>query len=325
MKKCAFIKKINILLLLLWWLAGSAQNRTLDYYIDLGLKNSPLLKDYQVQIASNSIDSLKVRASFKPQVGLIGQIYYPPNFNGYGYDQGATNGGNYQAQVNFSQPLIMKKSKQAQFENLNILNQYIGNASKISELDLKKAITTQYISAYGDYNVIQSAQDMFNLLNDEEEMLKPLVQRGIYMQNDFLNVRMVKETQLLTIRQARIQYQNDLYMLNIICGLDDTVFAALSKPEIAPTAMFDAENSVLLRQYRLDSLKFMNRKKLVDLNYVPKLSAIADAGLLATNPLNAYKNFGAGIGLNFSMPLYDGKQRKMEYQKLVLAAQVSHN
>ncbi|MDB5281316.1 MAG: Outer rane efflux protein, partial [Bacteroidota bacterium] len=252
-------------------------------------------------------------------------IYYPPFFNGYGYDQAASNGGNYQANVNVTQQLIMKKAKQAQYENLNILNQYIGNASKISELDLKKAVTGQYITAYSDFNMLQSAQEMLLLLNDEEEMLKPLVQRGIYMQNDFLNVRMAKETQLLAIRQARIQYQNDLYALNIICGLDDTTFASLGKPDIAPSAMFDAENSVLLKQYRLDSLKFMNRKKLVDVNYVPKLAAIADAGLWATNPVTAYKNFGAGIGLNFSMPLYDGKQRKMEYQKLVLAAQVSHN
>ena len=321
------MKRKHFTFLILVFLVCSlfAQQRNLDFYIGEGLKNSPLLKDYSLQIASNGIDSLKVKAAFLPQVNLNGQLYYAPNFKGYGYDAAITNGGNYATQVSVFQPLIMKKSKQTQFENLNIQNQYLGNASKISELDLKKAISAQYITAYSDYNQLQSVQEVLKLLNNEEEILKPLVERGIYSQTDFLNLMLSQQNQLLAIRQSQLQYNNDLFSLNILCGIDDTSFTALTKPEVLLTQTFDASNSILLRQFRIDSMKFTNRKKLVDLNYQPKLSAFADAGFLTSTPQTIYKNFGAGIGLNFSMPLYDGKQRKFEYQKIQLASQISHN
>lgn len=320
------MKKYKIVFVLMCWqLILHAQIRTLDFYLEQGIKNSPLLKDYQVQMLSNGIDSQKVKAAFRPQVGLNGQIYYTPDINGYGYDNAVTNGGNYQAQVGVSQQLIMKKSKKAQFETIDIENRYLGNQSEISALDLKKAIADQYIVAYRDFSLLQSGKQVLALLGNEEEALKPLVQKGVYAETDFLNVRMVKETQLLSYRQLKMQYRTDLYTLNILCGLEDTAMVELSKPEIPLPAIFDPANSVLLRQYRIDSLKFANRKSLIDLNYQPKLAAFGDAGLWTSDLPTAYKNFGAGVGLNFSMPLYDGRQRKMEYQKIALSSQISHN
>ena len=320
------MKKYKIVFVLMCWqLILHAQIHTLDFYLEQGIKNSPLLKDYQVQMLSNGIDSQKVKAAFRPQVGLNGQIYYTPDINGYGYDNAVTNGGNYQAQVGVSQQLMMKKSKKAQFETIDIENRYLGNQSEISALDLKKAIADQYIVAYRDFSLLQSGKQVLALLGNEEEALKPLVQKGVYAETDFLNVRMVKETQLLSYRQLKMQYRTDLYTLNILCGLEDTAMVELSKPEIPLPAIFDPANSVLLRQYRIDSLKFANRKSLIDLNYQPKLAAFGDAGLWTSDLPTAYKNFGAGVGLNFSMPLYDGRQRKMEYQKIALSSQISHN
>ena len=319
-------KKYKILLFFLFGqIALWAQTHTLGYYIDHGIKNSPLLKDYQTQMLSNGIDSQKIKAAFKPQVGLNGQAYYAPNISGYGYDAAVTNGGNYQAQVGVSQQLIMKKSKKAQFESIDIQNRYLGNQSEVSTLDLKKAITEQYVIAYRDFSLLQSVLQVLDLLNNEEEVLKLLVQRGVYAETDFMNVRMIKETQLLSYRQSKMQYRTDIYELNILCGLDDTAMVELGKPDIPLPQNFDPATSVLLRQYRIDSLKFANRKSLVDLNYQPILAAFGDAGLWTANLPTAYKNFGAGVGLNFSMPLYDGKQRKMEYQKIALSAQISHD
>ena len=321
------MKKKYFLLLLISAILTNAfcQQRTLNFYINEGLKNSPLLKDYSLQMASNGLDSLKVKASYKPKIDLTGQLYYAPSYKGYGYDAAITNGGNYATQVGISQPLIMKKSKRVQFETLNIQNQYLGNSSKISELDLKKAVSAQYITAYTDYMQLLSVKEVLNLLNDEADMLKPLVEHGIYTQTDFLNLMLLQQNQSLAIQQSQLQYNSDLYSLNILCGIDDTAFTTLSKPELALTVTYDANTSILLRKFRIDSLNFANRKKLVDLNYQPKLSAFADAGFMTSTPQTIYKNFGGGLGLNFAMPLYDGKQRKFEYQKIHLASQISQN
>jgi outer membrane protein TolC len=44
----------------------------------------------------------------------------------------------------------------------------------------------------------------------------------------------------------------------------------------------------------------------------------ADAGFLTSNPWNFYKHFGYSAGLSLSIPVYDGKQRGIEKQKLEL-------
>lgn len=301
------------------------QERTLAWYVSQGIKNSPLIKDYQLQIASNGVDSQKVKGTFKPQVGLLGQLYYTPDYKGYGYDAAVTNGGNYQAQVIAKQELIIRKAKRAQLETLNIQSQYLNNTSKITELDLTKAITDLYITAYRDYALIQSTDEVLNLLDREEDMLKPLVQKGIYNQTDYLNIRMSKETQLLAKRQADLQYKTDLYSLNIICGLDDTSYTTLAVPVVDLSERINTANLVLLRQYHIDSLKFDNNRKLINLQYQPKLTAFADAGLWTADLPGFYRGFGAGVGVNFSMPLYDGRQRKYDFQKIALASQISRN
>jgi outer membrane protein TolC len=45
----------------------------------------------------------------------------------------------------------------------------------------------------------------------------------------------------------------------------------------------------------------------------------ADAGYNSSLQYEPYKNFGLSAGLNFSVPIYDGKQRKMKYQKINIA------
>ena len=50
--------------LMCWRLLLPAQTRTLDFYLEQGIKNSPLLKDYQTQMMSNAIDSQKVKAKY---------------------------------------------------------------------------------------------------------------------------------------------------------------------------------------------------------------------------------------------------------------------
>ena len=75
-------------------------------------------------------------------------------------------------------------------------------------------------------------------------------------------------------------------------------------------------NSPLFQQFRIDSLINNNSKQVIKLNYTPVLGWFADAGVNSTDPLQTYRHFGFSFGLNFKMPIYDGKQRKFEMQKL---------
>ena len=127
-----------------------AQKKGLDYFIDQSLINSPLLKDYKNQVLLNQADSLRILASYKPQVTGNSFNSYPPVIKGIGYDEAITNGGTFSTLIGVNKAIPNKKNLSAQFESLQLQNQSISNSSQISEQDLKRTITTQYITAYGD-------------------------------------------------------------------------------------------------------------------------------------------------------------------------------
>ena len=56
----------SIILCLFACTAAVAQVNTLDHFLDVAKSNSPLLKDLHNQIASNQVDSLRLRAGLKP-------------------------------------------------------------------------------------------------------------------------------------------------------------------------------------------------------------------------------------------------------------------
>jgi len=54
----------------------------------------------------------------------------------------------------------------------------------------------------------------------------------------------------------------------------------------------------------------------IDIRYKPKVNWFADAGFLTSNPWDFYKHFGYSAGMSLNVPLYDGKQRSIEKQKI---------
>jgi outer membrane protein TolC len=302
-----------------------SQNQNLDYYIASGLKNSPLLKDYANQVLSNSYDSLKIRGGLKPQVSAGAMALYVPGGTNWGYDSSITNGGNYSALISVNQPLFRNNFRTNQFESIALQNQSLAANAKITETDLKKGITAQYITAYADYSQMEFNRLLLQLLKDEQNLLKPLVEKGIYLQTDYLALSITIRTGEITIKQSMLQYKNDLYSLNLLCGISDTSVVGLSKPDIQLQNNADVSNSPLMMQFKIDSLKNINNKSLVDINYKPKLNAFADAGFMSTAPKNISTNFGTSIGLNFSIPIYDGRLRSLEYSKISLAENTRSN
>ncbi len=56
----------------------AAQDNSLDFYLQQAIANSPLTKDYQNQVASNGVDSLRIKAIYKPQANLAVNSSYSP-------------------------------------------------------------------------------------------------------------------------------------------------------------------------------------------------------------------------------------------------------
>jgi len=99
----------------------------------------------------------------------------------------------------------------------------------------------------------------------------------------------------------------------------------LQEPAIQKAVLPDPATSIFFRQYGLDSLKLINGRQLVDFSYKPKINVTDDGGYNSDFMGQAYKNFGVSAGFTFTMPIYDGGQRKMLYRKLSLQEETREN
>ncbi len=193
---------------------SDAQKNTLEFYLTEAVHNSPLLKDYQSQIELNSIDSQRIRAQFHPQVSASSINSIAPVINGYGYDQAITNGGQLSGVVNVSQTIVSRGNLDAQYKNLRLQNEGISNSSRISEQDLKRTITLQYLTAFGSLQQLSLAREIQNLLKKEVSILKLLTEKNVYRQTDYLTLLVTVQQQDLVLRQMDIQYHTDYANLN---------------------------------------------------------------------------------------------------------------
>lgn len=313
------MKKIIALLLTFAAFHAKGQNHDLQYFISHARQHSPLLADYKNQIQAAGVDSQLIRASQKVQVNGISTNFYAPTISGYGYDNVITNGGQLSAVVQASKNIITSANLASQYETIRLTKESLGNTSVLAEKDLKKTITTQYITVYGDYQNLQFSKEILNLFQGEDNILKKLTQGGIYKQTDYLTFYVSYQQQQLTARQLEIQFRNDCATLNYLSGIVDTSNITLAPPDLQTNLLPDISLSPFYRQYTLDSLNLINQHRLIFYSYKPKINVFADAGYNSSLISTPYKNFGVSAGLNFSLPIYDGKQRKLKYQKINIA------
>lgn len=308
-------------MLVLWLCFNTvfAQKKDLSFFTTQALVNSPLLKDYIYQQQSNKVDSQLLRAGYGIQVAGNSSGAYAPVLNGWGYDGAISNIHNFDALVTVSQQITGKKNLNNQYMALRLQALGIENQKKISEQDLLKAVTQQYITVYGDLQQLNIISDLLNLLEQEQIALKTMTQKGVYKQTDFLSFLVTLEQQRLGATQLRNQYQNDFAMLNYVCGLIDTSFVSLPAPQLPDINLPEFSKTVFHQQFEIDSLKIRNTDKQVDFNYQPRAGIYTDGGYNSSFAATPYKNFGVSAGFTLTVPIYDGRQRRMQHQRNQIA------
>jgi outer membrane protein TolC len=294
----------------------SAQKNTLAFYLQQAIHNSPLLKDYQAQIELNAIDSQRIRAQYRPQVTGSSINLFAPVIQGFGYDRAITNGGQLSGIVNVDQALVSRGNLSAQYKNLHLQNEGINNNARISEQDLKRTITNQYLTAFGTLQELNLAKEIKVMLEKEVSILKSLTEKNVYRQTDYLTLLVTVQQQDLSLRQLDIQFHNDYATLNYLAGIVDTSAVNLDEPLLETINLPGPDQSIFFQKYAIDSLILVHNRILIDYSYKPKLNVYANGGYMSSFEYQGYKNFGTSVGLNLNIPIYDGKQKKMQYRKL---------
>ena len=314
------IKRIVALLSgIFFFLAINAQQQNLDYYVTTGLNNSPLLKDYKNRVQSALIDSMRIRAGQGIQVNGSSVNSYAPVIHTWGFDEVKTDIAQVSALVGISKEIKGSSNLSNRYQAIRLQNQLTFLESSLSAKDLKKTIISQYIQAYGDQQTYNLNSRVLEILRHEEQIVRKLAEQGVYKQTEYLSFMVNVRQQELITSQSDFQFKNDLESLNFICGIFDTTSVILPEPALIPNLPAELHKSVFYRQFITDSLKLINAGRQIDFDYRPNLSVYADGGYLSSLALSPWKNFGASVGLSLSVPIYDGKQRKMQHDQIAIS------
>ncbi len=301
-----------------WFLVnyGHGQVRTLSWYTEQAKKNSLLLKGFQNQVLSNKVDSQLLLAGYKPQVNFLSNDSYAPVVNGFGYDDAITNTANISALIQARKDFISKGYLGSLQRSISLQTQALQDTIRLTEKDLDRTITDQYILAYGDMLAMDYTNEVYDLLKKEDDGLRRLTRNNVYKQTDYLAFVVTMQQQELNYLQAQILYNSDYLILNYLAGIADTTIARLDEPMLKDTLSSDFSNSVFYRRYITDSLRIANEHSLIDYSYKPKFGIVADAGYNSSLLLTPYKNFGVSAGIGLIVPIYDGKQKVLKHNKL---------
>jgi outer membrane protein TolC len=311
------MKRFIILLLCICGISAAyAQKSSLDQFVNRAIAGSPLLREYNAEVTTLSLDSQLILAGLRPQVNGNSNNFYAPVIGGWGYDNAITNGAQLSALVSVSKSLVNKKSTATRFENIRLQQRSALNNGQISEKEIRRTITDQYITAYGEQMQLEFYRHLNDMLRQEDSLLLKLTRDNVYRQSDYLSFRVTVQQQELITTQLENQFRYDCATLHYLSGDIDTSAITLEDPGLNDQVLHDLEGSVFYKQFELDSLKLANDKDMIGLDYRPKINLFGDAGYYSSLALKPYKNFGTSAGISIIVPIYDGKQRKVRYSQI---------
>ncbi len=309
---------------------GFAQN-DINYYINAAKANSPLIQDNKNQSQVAKLEAERLKAVYtKPQVILTGSLAFAPIISQdsgknkfilspgdatkyMGYDIAASNGGVYQGLLNVTQPLFNGSKYKIASEQVLIGSRINENNIQISSHDIEKIVGDQYILCLQDLKQTEYINNLIELISEQKNAVTKLAQSGLLKQSDLLLVNIEYQSQQNVLNGYKSIYRRDLMDLNILCGINDTAYLILK--EINLSIKPGVTYSAFTEKFRLDSLNLMAAKNVFDLKYKSQLSAFGNAGLNGVYVPTLPNRFGVSAGLNFSVYIFDGKQRSLNRQK----------
>jgi outer membrane protein TolC len=218
--------------------------------------------------------------------------------------------------MSVSKQIFNRKTVEANLLKTGIQGRSLANTIRITEKDLKKAITTSYIDAWSAFSDISVSMELISFAKEQGNILKSLTESGIYKQTDYLAFMIDLQGQELQLREQKMNFRKQVSDLYLLCGIKDTAAFSPVRPELDDVSFSKEKNNPFLMRFFIDSLRISNEHLLIDRNYKPAVGWFSDAGLINNDPKVIYQNFGLSIGLNLTMPVYDGNQRKLNHKKL---------
>lgn len=331
--------KTNVLNILLLFLPGvlNAQQRDLNFYLEQAKINSPLINKNKNENKIVELDLKQIKSVLlKPEVNFEANVLFAPIVshdnnsnhlewtsdgadNYYGYDLALTEGGQYQALVSVKQPLLTGSKYRIYSNKADISHQINENSIALTIHELEQLVSYQYILCFKSLKQSEISSDLIKELTNQLLIMQKLVENAIYKQTDLMLLQIEYQNNEVEYRTFQAEYKNNLYDLNLICGINDKNPVDVQEINFQLKSDIPA-NSQFLISYKLDSLNIIAEQSINELKYKPQVSLFADAGLNAVY-LPSFNRLGFSSGIAFSWNIFDGNQREIQREKSTINLQ----
>jgi outer membrane protein TolC len=320
---------LSVILTLFFYLVPTeaySQEHQLSYFLKAAFHNDPQLAATQRNIKISQLDMKINKAIFrKPVLTGNGFALWAPGSAAWGFDKAITNGGEYDALLNLTYPLLQANDLEAHDMLSSSQSKQAKYNQKYRRHNLEMRVTQAYINIYGDQQHMNYLDNLHKLLQHQVNQWTDLVKNGLLKITDLQQVRLEDSQILIQLKRAKNQMVQDQSTINQICGLPDTTSYAVAYPELTSPVISDSvlnvSHSRFLGTFGIDSLSFKAQQKIQDTRYLPKLNVMMNTGLSSSKLKDAYNHFGFTIGLNLSWRLWDNGQKSLQHQKTKLHLQ----
>lgn len=273
--KHKIILVVTLLLLVQFMHAQETRTLNLTEAIELGLKNSNLLKSNEAKILEATANIKEAEERKLPEAGVSGSYLYLPVHPTIDMKSGkSSNGGPSVSQVvygsaNVSLPVYNGGKIKYGIESAKLLEQAVKLDAENDRAAVIFNITNACINLYKAYTAIGLVKE--NLLQSEQRVkdLTNLEKNGLLARNDLLKAELQSSNIELTLLDAESNYKVASVNMNIMMGLPEQTILIPDKSGLAlPTSIKTID------EYEQDALQ--NRKDIAALNFRKKN---ADIGL----------------------------------------------
>lgn len=327
--------RIAALLILIFLLnTVQAQQRNLDFYFIQAKTFSPFINQVKNENKQVMLDLELMKSILqKPEINVEASVLFAPIIshdndryrfepvsegatNYTGYDLASTDGGQYQSVVSFKQPLLKGSSFKTYSGKADISRQLNDNRISLTTHELEEVVSHQYILCLKDKRSADISLSLLKEFKDQLLIMQKLVENAIHKKSDLMLMQIELGNYKLNYESSRADFKNDLYDLNLLCGINDTSTVDLQEL-VLQLKSNEVVSSYFLNSYRLDSLSINADLTISDLKYKPQLNFFANAGLNAVY-IPTINRLGFSTGLSFSWNIFDGKQHNLQKQKSAL-------
>ncbi|MRX68630.1 Outer membrane protein TolC [Flavobacterium resistens] len=325
---------------------GKAKIIKLDEAISLGIQNNRQLKiaNTDLAIANENVDQAKIAKM--PRIGVNGGYTYignPKIYEGFYQSNITVDYYNHQAFANIisSLPIYAGSAINKRIDQQELLSQMQQSAVKMTEADVKNAITEQYFTLEKLYRQIEVTKQ--NIINTDLRIrqLKSRVDNGQNIKSDLLRTELQQSNFKVSVFRSTNTIELISNYLDILIGFPtNTILKPVVAESMLPTENINLQESLAEAFQNREEIKRAEVKiklsesslSLTKSGFMPNINAnlILNTEYPAQWPnyVNLLNYWAAGVSLNWDVSsFYNLKHRisgdRLEIDKSNIALQVT--